>query len=259
MSSGRRLGRPIIQTVRPDYLDANDAFYSTFWHTAPNYRAAFPNAEEAVRGAAVLGMLARVAEQEGWAARCPRILDAGCGRGWLTHLVSTFGHAEGCEPVGEAAALARTLFPSLTFHALTPGELAASRAFRPFDVVVCSEVLEHVPTELQTAFVGDLYKCLGRDGTLVLTTPRRELQRAEKSSQQLIEAWRTEADVESLLRGAGFVRLERRRAWPTGGTLLERLIRRMPDAAARRLRASWLQAAIDHHTSLYQIWCCRRG
>lgn len=244
---------------RPDYLEANDAFYRTFWHTAPNYSAPFPNAEEAARGGVVLTMLARVAEQEDWATRRPRILDAGCGRGWLTHLVSTFGNAEGCEPVADAVTLARTLFPSLTFHAVTPGELASRRGFVPFDVVVCSEVLEHVPTELQSAFLGDLHKCLRTGGVLVLTTPRGELQRAEASSQQLIEAWRTEAEVESLLVRAGFVDFELRRAWPVRGTLLHRVIKRMPRTIARRVQASWLQAAADHRTGLYQVWCCRRG
>jgi 2-polyprenyl-3-methyl-5-hydroxy-6-metoxy-1,4-benzoquinol methylase len=243
---------------RPDYLAANDAFYSTFWKTAPNYGARFPNAEESARAGVVLDILARVAERDDWAARLPRILDAGCGRGWLTNLLSAFGDAEGCEPVGDAAALARTLFPSLTFHALTPGELARMAWFRPYDVVVCSEVLEHVPTELQRTFISDLCNCVRREGVLVLTTPRGELHAEHGSSEQLIEAWRTEGEVKSLLLAAGFVDLERHRAWPTGSTLFERVIRRLPTHLAQRLRTSSLQAAIDHHTALYQIWYCRR-
>lgn len=245
--------------LRAPYLEANETFYSAFWRTAPNYGAPFPNAEEAVRGAAILRALASVAEREGWAARRPRILDAGCGRGWLTNLLSLFGEAEGCDPVADAVALAESLFPLLRFRALTPGELAAEPGFAPFDVVVCSEVLEHVPAALQDAFVHDLHNCLRAGGILVLTTPRGERRHTETSAQQALEVWLTEREVELLLVGSGFAPLERSRACPTGGGPLDRIMRWMPGAVTQRVRTSWIQAALDHHASIYQIWCCRRG
>ena len=111
-----------------------------------------------------------------------------------------YGHAEGCELVTGAAELARRLFPGTTFHALPPGDLPVTAGFTPFDVVVCSEVIEHIPREWQARFVTDLRECLAPGGYLILTTPRGEMQAlAGDTSNQLIENWLSEPELDRLL------------------------------------------------------------
>jgi SAM-dependent methyltransferase len=74
------------------------------------------------------------------------VLDAGCGQPFLIDdLVRTLGvQGFGCDISDEAMAAAARDFPSVEFRAL---DLARERwpEARTFDLVICSEVLEHVP------------------------------------------------------------------------------------------------------------------
>jgi ubiquinone/menaquinone biosynthesis C-methylase UbiE len=42
-----------------------------------------------------------------------------------------------------------------------------------FDVVTCSEVLEHVPAEIERALIAEMRRVITEDGTLLFTTPHR--------------------------------------------------------------------------------------
>ena len=243
------------------YLATNAAFYDTFWTTTRFYTSRFPNGDEASRAAVILEYLSGLAEVHDWEAHPPRLLDAGCGRGWLTNLLSVYGPAEGCEPVVGAISAARALFPHLTFHVATPGELARRPGAVPFDVVVSSEVLEHVPAPLQAGFVAELADCVKPGGFVVLTTRRGELQPvAGESSAQLMENWLTEAQVRALLTGAGLTPIGLRRALPTHAFWLDRLLRRWRRLWGQtRIDRSATEVSLDHRSSLYQIWGARRG
>lgn len=244
---------------RPAYLHENEAFYSEFWAERDHYSSRFPNHDEAVRAGPVLECLSTLAERHGWLARPPRLLDAGCGRGWLTHLASLYGYAEGCEPVAGAVALARQLFPDVRFHPLTPGELRRTPGFDPFDVVICSEVIEHLPRESQASFVTDLRECLVPGGYLILTTPRGEMQApAVATSNQPIEHWLSERELERMLRNAGLTPELRRRAYPFGVRALHRWLARVERWFGSPQRRSTAGVALDYRDSLYQIWCARR-
>jgi 2-polyprenyl-3-methyl-5-hydroxy-6-metoxy-1,4-benzoquinol methylase len=238
----------------PHYLTENAAYYSEFWKTSSRYLNAFPNGEEGTRGGVILSLLASLSEQDDWAQHPPRILDAGCGRGWLTRLASMFGDAEGCEPVPEAVAIARQHFANLQFHALTPGQLRLQPDFAPFDVVISSEVIEHIPTDLQPEFLQDLHGCVRPGGHLILTTPRGELG---ASSAQLMENWLTEARLRELIVRAGFAPHRLIRACPTGKGLARRILRRL-GMAGRADRPSAFDAMLNERSALYQIWHARR-
>jgi 2-polyprenyl-3-methyl-5-hydroxy-6-metoxy-1,4-benzoquinol methylase len=164
-----------------------------------------------------------------------RIADVGCGRGWLTEVLSHFGEAVGFDQSTVEAArryprlrfvecdvldLGRTLASSDSkgrggpnsrdAHA-RPGprgldgggrqtsdelELAAG-----FDLAVCSEVIEHVRREDQHRLVESISSILRQDGTLILTTPNRpvvtEVVEALTLQNQLqpVEEW---LDAEAL-------------------------------------------------------------
>jgi 2-polyprenyl-3-methyl-5-hydroxy-6-metoxy-1,4-benzoquinol methylase len=99
------------------------------------------------------------------------VLDVGCGTGvMLTLPLASLGYrVTGIDPHAESVARARGLnrYPNAAFRAGDPGHLLA--AGERYDVVVASEVLEHIPDPL--AFLRVLQGLLRPDGILVLTTP----------------------------------------------------------------------------------------
>src|SRR5690606_25728399 len=45
-----------------------------------------------------------------------KILDLGCGRGWMSNLLAKYGEVVGCDPVSGVIEYAKELYPALTFH-----------------------------------------------------------------------------------------------------------------------------------------------
>lgn len=245
-----------------DYLRENNTFYSRFWKEHPLYGTPFPNAEEAERAAVILRTVSSLFETGAIEASTARILDLGCGRGWLTRLLSVYGRCEGCEPTAEAVDMSRQFFPDLVFHVGTLSDLMQSRTFRPYHLIVTSEVLEHVPRSLKPSFVRDIYTALVPAGFVILTTPRRELWRhCGGSSEQLIEDWLTEGEVRALFDTAGFETVMHERSYPTHSARVDRVFarcRRWLERMGIRAASLTLQKALDFRSSLYQIWCFRK-
>jgi hypothetical protein len=177
-------------------------------------------------------------------------------------MLAAYGPCEGCEPTPAAVDLARAMFPGIVFHTSTLGELMARPDFVPFDVLVCTEVLEHVPYPLKGAFVGELSAGLAAGGHCIVTTPRAEMwERCGDSSGQMIEDWLTEDELEQLFTTRGLIPLARDRGSATRGFLSDRLLARARRILGRyRLRGSFdvLQRGLDHRSAMYQAWCFRK-
>lgn len=98
-----------------------------------------------------------------------RLLDVGCACGHSTEIMRSFRPNalwSGADFSKTAITQAKALFPDLSFYyMLSARHLGAM--FKPFDGVVCSEVLEHMPDDaaLAEALLGITA------GTLVVTTP----------------------------------------------------------------------------------------
>jgi len=183
------------------------------------WNTSYPNFEEAIRAGKILPLVSRIAMEHYSQFTKPfRIIDVGCGRGWLTALLRNFGTVVGIEPVSDVVAHAQRLFPDLKFIVSTPGNYFCELEFEPFDMVVCSEVVEHVPYNQQKQFLEDLASLVVPNGYLLLTTPRGELFSAwvkKYKSIQPIEDWLKEEQLDVLIRNCNLEIVERDRCYPT--------------------------------------------
>jgi trans-aconitate methyltransferase len=145
------------------------AYYDTRWETEVAI-----NSLQIERCAAILTELSRLE------LKSPRILDLGCGTGWLTSILSHFGGAVG---VDLSVASATRRYPHLTFYEadLTSWHPSIER----FDVIVSQEVIEHI--EEQKDFINVATDLLNPGGHLILTTPNARTTAA--CSQEWRKAW----------------------------------------------------------------------
>jgi len=122
--------------------------------------------------------------------KSPKLLDLGCGTGWLTAILSQFGDAEGVDLAPEPA---RAFHPDLRFH--LPTDIPHGSLF---DVVVSQEVLEHV--EDQQGYVATAHSALRSGGFLILTTPNAKVSlRNPEFLVQPVEKHLTKTELRRLL------------------------------------------------------------
>jgi len=182
---------------------SEEAYYEDLFVRNPEWSQRTPNADEASRWERIKALLDR--HFEGGPDKA--ILDVGCGRGWLTNLLSAYGAAMGIEPVAPVVAHARRMFPALTFEATTPQAMPGAARF---DAIVSSEVLEHVHDK--RGFLTRLHELLKPGGFLVVTTPRAELYKKWTAKfgkpAQPIEEWISTDALRALLDECGFDVLE---------------------------------------------------
>lgn len=99
-----------------------------------------------------------------------RVLDLGCGNGSLSHVISQNGYeVVGVEESDSGFKFASTSFSNCQFIQASIYNLPYSQLEKSFDVVISSEVIEHLfyPRALLKA----AKKCLKPNGSLILTTP----------------------------------------------------------------------------------------
>lgn len=235
---------------------SQEAFYARLWTDREGSSKA--RAEERVRWEAIRRMVeAHVLPTAG--GRPMEILDLGCGRGWLTLRLSHWGAVLGIDPLDASVASARRRFPDLRFARATSGELLAQGFARRFDLIVSSEVIEHVPRDEQLGFVQDGARLLADGGRWILTTPRGELWSAwmrVPRRLQPIEEWLTEDALDRLAVEAGLRVHSRARAHlprrsPTWqGRLLRSLFDRRP---VRGLPLGPVRRRLEHAARLHQV------
>lgn len=99
-----------------------------------------------------------------------RVLDVGCGLGYLTYALSRAGYeVRGLDASGKAIAAARDRFGEL-FAVGTVAELAATSP-QAWSVAILAEVLEHVADP--GALLAEVWPLVAAGGALVVTTPNR--------------------------------------------------------------------------------------
>ncbi len=237
-------------TLREVSMD-QDRFYVDMFVNSPAWSRPEPNHDEAARWSKIAGFLEHILRRVERASpgKTLRILEVGCGRGWLSNLATMYGTVEGVEPVAGVIDHARKLFPHIRFEAGTARTVLARNDFSPYDVVLCSEVIEHVPHPEKAEFLRELHQLLSPDGYVILTTPRGEMWERWQTIAppcQPIEDWVTERQLEDLLTGQGFATLGVERIYVEVPSL-----RYIPAPTPHDLNAMNL-------LPIYQVWAAQR-
>ena len=129
-----------------------------------------------------------------------RIIDLGCGRGWTTDALSKYGDVVG---IDLSVSMAERLYPDLKF---VQTNIVTDEIEGKYDIVVSSEVIEHLSVEDQRIYVKKAHDLLNEDGCLILTTPNkpnvetmvRELS-IRREQLQPIENWLDKESLDLLL------------------------------------------------------------
>jgi SAM-dependent methyltransferase len=244
-----------------DYLEYSSEYYSTAQLQYPLYSTPYPNPEEADRYAAIVRYLSDTRLHYDKLEIVPRILDVGCGRGWLTNLMNPFGICEGIEPAQGAVELAQRHYPQLTFHLGTLTDLLDRGEFKPYHVVVSSEVIEHVPDRYKDEFVQQTARALVPGGFCIVTTPRGELYKPWWKSgtpRQPVEEWLTEKELRSLFELYGFRAIHHTRAHSVRFFRLNRVLSNSRyRRALEAVGLGFVIPALEYLRQFYQIWWFR--
>jgi len=193
-------------------ITTQKVFYSDWWS-----RTGLANSMQAARCASIIEDLASLELDR------PRILDMGCGTGWLTSILSEFGEAVGVDLAPEAA---RKRHPHIQFVG------ADITNWRPeldrFDVVVSQEVIEHVHD--QVGLVGLVHRLLRPGGYLILTTPNARItshgpeEWKQRFRHQPVENHLAVTQLQRLIASSFNVLRIRTVLLETGGSTLPRLV-----------------------------------
>jgi SAM-dependent methyltransferase len=102
-----------------------------------------------------------------------RLLDYGCGDGtFLAQVQDLFPRALGADVDGEQIADCAARFaatPGITF--LTTDRLDDAVHAGQHEIVVCMEVLEHCPDDIQAAVLDQIHRVTADGGTLIVSVP----------------------------------------------------------------------------------------
>ncbi len=126
------------------------------------------------------------------------IIDLGCGYGWITNALTKYGTAIG---VDLSIKKAKQLYPNCLF---IEADAVNGNILGKYDIVVSSEVLEHLPVPDQPIYIKNAYSLLADNGYLILTTPNRPQVRAlfrafPNTPKQPIENWLSKKELCGLL------------------------------------------------------------
>lgn len=145
------------------------------------------------------------------------ILEVGCGLGLLSVELAEMGPTLGIDMSDGAKPLWDKLKRENQNLDFAIGDfLAFDFQNRKFDLIVTSEVIEHIPYEQQTEFLRKIRSLLNQKGYLVMTTPNATyvLPRLTSRTRQPVEDQLDKSEFANLVSSAGFDILLHRLLFP---------------------------------------------
>lgn len=172
-------------------IDLQRQFYNDRWHDFT-----FANRLKLERCIAILEALRSTRIRE------PRIIDLGCGSGWLASILGVFGPTTAVDLSDVAIDEAQKRYSHVNFY--QADIMNWEYPEEAFDIAVSQEVIEHV--EDQDRYLRIARGLLRTGGFLILTTPNartfyalpEEVRKAW--SNQPIENWISIAELRKLLK-----------------------------------------------------------
>lgn len=173
------------------------SYYDELWRSLDE-----PDDDDKLRLAFVSFALGRIPRAERLA-----ILDLGCGSGWMAPELARWGQVTGVDFSATAILRARDRFGAhASFVLAESGSPTLGLPTGGFDVVISSDVIEHVPRP--KALLRQAAEFLRPGGWLVLTTPNGsvwpEYEALFRGRLQPIENWIAPEPLVQLLSEAGF-------------------------------------------------------
>jgi hypothetical protein len=192
----------------PENISQNDKYYNELFVKDPEWSSPNPNEDEKKRWEKISTYLNVIVPKIGFGNnRKPNILEIGSGRGWLTNLLTSYGKVIGLEPVKPVVDQAAKLFPDIKFVHGTTDILLHVHPQPIYDIIVSSEVIEHVPYNEHPRFVENISRLIVPEGYVIITTPRKEIYELLKMrgvcSNQPVEDWLTEQEMADLFMKNG--------------------------------------------------------
>ena len=178
-------------------LSANPEYWEE-WNQTWRFRSDYDAFMESQRAVAIL-----VARESG--QRDMRILDVGCGTGWLGNSLLPFGRVWGCDLSARAVADGSVRHPELT---LICGDFLKVDIHGPFDFVVSADAFAHMPDH--EACVRRIAALLKPGGTFLLMTQNPWIWRRRSTLRQMpnsvnharVDEWPTRMRIRELLRSS---------------------------------------------------------
>lgn len=185
-----------------------EIYYRKLFIDNPVWNKPNPNNEEILRWNIIKGFLIYI--KKNFQNENIEILDLGSGRGWLTSLLAEYGNVTGVEPIRSVVKYAKQMFPKINFICGTTTDLL-KKDHKKYDLVVTSEVIEHIADDNKYTFIKEINKLLKDNGFLIVTTPRKEVQKEwilYSNPNQPIEDWLLEAELEELILQNFFIKVK---------------------------------------------------
>jgi 2-polyprenyl-3-methyl-5-hydroxy-6-metoxy-1,4-benzoquinol methylase len=146
-------------------IDEQKSFYDNRWKVSAKRPYVYQHLKNRIY--AIRKLLAKTNISQ------PRILEIGCGLGVISNELSKFGTVEALDLSSEAVSIAQRMYPHVKY--LQADVFKYDFGDVTYDVIVTSEVIEHIPLESRDRFIKILWEHLKINGWLVLTTPNKSV------------------------------------------------------------------------------------
>lgn len=106
-----------------------------------------------------------------------RVLDCGCGLGFMTAEIAKFCEATGIDPSDKSIALAKKEHPDVIFYNASAESFPKKMSelgIPPFDQVILNMVLHSVDNKTALNILRGVKKCLKTEGTVILVVPTKD-------------------------------------------------------------------------------------
>lgn len=137
-----------------------------------------------------------------------KLIDYGCGSGWLFHYLHEYGikNLYGYDVTPSTLKLIQGKYPYVK-GLWSPGSSFSEEVPKSnFDFCTSIEVIEHVPFSKKGNYLKEIHSILKEGGYLYLTTPNGNFYKTgiKENEKQPIEDWSTPNELLKLITSAGF-------------------------------------------------------